>query len=362
MPWPIPAPDAIASQAAGVYEGALEGAPDARSPNSVLGATTRVVGMATYGVYLGQAAQAVELWPDTAVDNLDRLAGIKGLVRDAASPASCDATMQCTALAGSVDVPLGTQATAPNNLVYQTTADVSVGTGPTTVPFVCTAAGSAGTLTAGTALTLVSPIEGLAAQTATVLGDANLTPGEDEESNDSLRARLLLAWRSDAAAGNAADWAGWVRASLPAAIYVAVLPRWGGLGNVGLALAMAGPAVPTGAQIAAVQAYVSAPGRCPVCAVPVVFAATLQPVNVTLHLVPSTAATQAAALAALQQLLLQQTIASPSVVNSGTLAMSALDAAVSVADGEFEHTRSAPAADVVASPGTLLTLGAVSFD
>ena len=85
--------------------------------------------------------------------------------------------------------------------------------------------------------------------------------------------------------------------------------------------------------------------------------------NFTLHLVPSTAATQAAALAALQAFFLQDGgIASPSVVNSGTIAMSRMDAAISAGDGEFEHTRSAPAADVVASYGTLLTLGSVTFD
>lgn len=353
MPWPIPTPDVIASQAASIYEGALPGDPDARSPNSVLGATARVVGMATYGVYLGQAAQAIELWPDTAVENLDRLAGIKGLTRDPATPASFD-----TALQGilSITVPAGTQATGPNNLVYQTTAAVTLsGSSPVVANWVCTTAGSAGTLAAGASLTLVSPLFYLTSQTTTVVADSALTPGEDEESNDSLRARLLLAWRTDAAAGNAADWAGWVRAALPGASYVAVLPRWGGLGNVGLAVAMAGPAVPSSGQLSTIGAYVSDPSRCPVTAVPVVFAATLQPVGVTLHLVPDTLATRAAATAALGRFFLQD------AAIGGTIAMSRLDAALSAGDGEWEHVRSAPGADVVCASTNLPVLGGVSF-
>jgi hypothetical protein len=68
----------IASRAASVFEGALPGDPDARSTNSALGATCRVVAPALYGAYLQQAAMETELWPDTAVDNLDRLPASRG--------------------------------------------------------------------------------------------------------------------------------------------------------------------------------------------------------------------------------------------------------------------------------------------
>ena len=291
--------DAIASQAASIYEGALPGEPDARSPNSVLGATGRVVGMATYGVYMGQAAQAVELWPDTAVQNLTRIAGIWGLTPTPASPASCDATLQAT---GALDVPLNTQATAPNGLTYQTTADVScTAAGTLTANFVCLTAGSAGTLAAGTTLTLVSPIGGLNPQSATVVADAALTAGEDVETTAHLQQRLLARIRSDAKAGNAADWAAWTQAVLPLVQDVSVFPRWAGIGNVGIAVAMAGPTAPTSTQISTLLTALSNPDQCPVCAVPIVFAATLAPINVTLHLMPDTPAIRAAAIAALGQ-------------------------------------------------------------
>jgi len=359
MPWSFPTPDEIASEGAAVYEGALDGNPDARSPNSVLGATCRVAGTSTYGVYLGQAAQANELWPDTAVDELERLAGIWGLTRTPATPASCNATLAASA---PTDVLLATQATGPNNLVYQTTAAVTVGTGPTVLHWVCRTAGAAGTLAASDTLTLVSPIGGLTAQAATVLGDATLTPGEDQESLDSLRARLLFKIRSSAAAGNSADWTRWVREALPLAIYVSVFPRWAGIGNTGIAVAMSGPRAPTTDELAAITAYLSDLGRKPTTAVPIVFAAPLAPVNLTLHLVPDTLATRAAAIAALSVFFLQDAaIANPAIANSGTIAMSRLDAALSAGDGEWEHVRSAPTADVTVATGSLPVLGAVSF-
>jgi uncharacterized phage protein gp47/JayE len=370
MPWPVPTPDAIASTAAGVYEGALQGppdpltglptVPDARSPNSVLGATTRIVGMSTYGVYMGQAAEANELWPDTAVDNLTRLAGIKGLSLDPATPASFNATLAAT---GALDVPVETQATGPNDLTYQTTADVSVtAAGTLTANWVCLTAGSAGTLAAGATLTLVSPIAGLSAQTATVVGDDDLTAGEDEETLDHLRARLLLKWRSDAAAGNSADWAGWTQAVLPLIQYVSVFPRWAGIGNVGIAVALSGPAAPTTAQINTITAALSDPDQCPVCAVPIVFAAPLVPVNVTLHLVPDTAANRAAAIAALGTYFLQDaSIANPAIANSGIIELSRMNAAISAGDGEWGHDLIAPATDITVAAGSLPVLGSVSF-
>jgi uncharacterized phage protein gp47/JayE len=360
MSWPIPTPDSIASRAASIYESGIlvdenGNRPDARSPHSVLAATTRVVGQGVYGLYLQQAATELELWPDTAVDNLERLAGIKGLSLLPATGAICNATMAGTS--GTI-VPLNTEASAPSGLFYQTTAEVEIGSGPTEVPWVCTTAGASTTLTAGTTLTLVSPIGGLSAQTATVISDG-LTPGEDEETADQLRARLLLAWRSGAAAGNAGDWENWARAAQPGIYAVKVIPLWGGIAGVGIAVAMngtSGPRVPTSGELATIQAYVSDRVRRPTCAQPTVFAATLTPVNSTLHLTPDTPTIRIAATNALAQFFLQDgTI-------GGAIAMSRFDSALQVASGEWEHTRSAPSADVTVAPYEMAVAGTVAFD
>jgi uncharacterized phage protein gp47/JayE len=202
----------------------------------------------------------------------------------------------------------------------------------------------------------------LAPQSATVVADDALTPGEDVETNESLQARLLLKIRSDAKAGNSADWASWTQAVLPLVQYVSVFPRWAGIGNVGIAIAMAGPTAPTSTQITTLTTALSNPDQCPVCAVPIVFAAAFVPVNFTLHLVPDTLATRAAAIAALGQFFLQDaSISNPAKANSGTIAMSRADAALSAGDGEWEHVRSAPTADVTVAAGSLPVLGSVTF-
>jgi uncharacterized phage protein gp47/JayE len=361
MSWTPPDPATLAGTAASIYEGLLDN-PDARSPNSALGATCRVAAMAVYGVYLAQTQEARELWPDTAVDNLERLAEIKGLTRDAASAASFDATMTTTSV-GAVTIPLNTQGTGTNGLTYETTAAVTIAAGGTgTLNWVCLTAGSAGTRAAGDTITLVSAIAGLQTQTATVISDSALTSGEDEETDDSLRARLLDAWRTDAAAGNAADWRKWVKAALPDATYIAVLPRWAGLGTVGLPIAMTGPRAPTSAELATILAYASDTSRCPVCSVPYPFAAPLVAVPVTLHLNPDTSSTRAAAKTALISFFLQDgSICDPNVADSGLIAISRLDAALSAGDGEWEHTRSAPTADVQVATGSMPVLGTVTF-
>ncbi len=362
MSWSPPDPATLAGRAASIYESALDN-PDARSPNSVLGATCRVAAMGAHGIHLAQTEEARELWPDTAVDNLTRLAAIKGLTRTAASAASFNATMTATSV-GAVTVPAGTQGTGTNSLIYQTTAAATVAAGGAgAVHWECLTAGSDGTRAAGDTITLVSPLSGLQVQTATVVDDTSLTAGEDQESLDNLRARLLDVWRSDAAAGNAADWRKWVRAALPLATYVAVLPRWAGLGTVGLAIAMTGPRQPTTDELATISTYVSDSSRRPVCAVPYPFAAPLVSVGVTVHLNPDTSATRAAALATLQAFFLQDaSIRDPNVTTSGTIARSRLDAALSAADGEWEHITSAPSADVVVATGSLPALGTVQFE
>ena len=111
----------------------------------------------------------------------------------------------------------------------------------------------------------------------------------------------------------------------------------------------------TSTEISALTAYLSDPSRCPVCAVPVVIAATLLPVDFTLHLVTDTLARRAACIAALQQFFLQDGQI------GGAIAVSRADAAISAGDGEWEHIRTAPAADVVCAATALPVLGTVSF-
>jgi uncharacterized phage protein gp47/JayE len=105
--------------------------------------------------------------------------------------------------------------------------------------------------------------------------------------------------------------------------------------------------VPTSSQLATITGYVSDNSRRPVTANPLVMAATLTPVEITVHLNPDTAAIRAGVIAAVQQFFLQDGAI------GGTIATSRLDAAMSSVAGEWEFIRSAPTADVAGVAGVL---------
>ena len=128
-----------------------------------------------------------------------------------------------------------------------------------------------------------------------------------------------------------------------------------GGGVVSVVIAMTGLVAPDTTQLAQVQAYINA--RRPVTAMPTVYACTLNPVNVTLHLNPDTPTIRAAATAALA-LSFEQDAAI-----GGTNYLSRLNNAVSSSDGEYSHEMIAPTADVVAPTlFALNVLGAVTFE
>jgi uncharacterized phage protein gp47/JayE len=356
--WPIPAPGDISDRCAATYEGELDGI-DARNPNTVATTNCRVTEMAMQDLYLYQGNNAFELMPDTAKKWLSRHGAIWGVPQ--LQPVAAGGNLILTCTPGAVLPADMIFSYSGSNTTYSNVAGVTAnGSGVASVPVGASLAGTAGNLAAATQLTLTSPVAGVLSQTAVV--DSNgITGGLDLEDLDDWRARILLRIRTPAMGGSANDYIGWTKAALPGVGYVSVLPAYGGLPNVGVVFAMSGPSgpvVPSSGQIAAVQAYLSSPAIKPVIAVPVVLAAVLNPLAVTLHLNPDTPAIRAAATAALT-LSFQQDAA----IN-GTTYFSRLDNAVSSSDGEYSHdmTLAGGVADV-AAPTVLSinTLGTVTF-
>ena len=345
MTWQVPSPDALASRAAGVFEQAFPGA-DARSENSVLAAISRVNGLSVYDVYLYQARLAQEMMLDTSVDWLGRHALEWGVPQVQALTAV--GPVSFTGADGTI-VPGGATLTSAAGQVFTVNAAVTLA-GGAVAQVTASAAGSAGSLPAGAVLTLVSPISGLAPQSATVAAGGLV--GADIESNDSWRARILLRIRTPPMGGAAPDYTAWVQQFSPGAI-VAVKPNWVGNGTVGLVVAMPGPAVPSAPQLAAIAVYVNS--LRPVTGQLVMVAASLSTVNITLHISPDTTAIRAGVLSALALFFMQD------ATIGGTIFLSRLDNAISSASGEYSHGRSLPAADVVMGATAMPTLGTVTF-
>ena len=366
MPWPIPQPGDIASRVAGVFESDLPrvfalknpAAPpvqvDARSNYSQLAVYGRTVDMAAQDMWFFLGRTVDELMPDTALDWLPRHGAIWSVPQIQAAAAVGNVIF--TGPSG-LPIPSGVVLSIAGAPPYVTTAAATIASGLTTVsvPVACSVAGSAGSQPAGTVLQVVNPLAGLTAQTAVV--DSSGLTGEDAETDDQWRARILLAIRNRGSGGNAGDFQRWSREVLPGMLVRAMSP---GVGLVTVAFAMPSGQTwraPTSPEISEVSAYVNdAVNRKPLGA-PVVFVtgATLQTVNFTVHLNPDTAATRAAAISALTlQMLADATI-------GGTVYMSRFDAALENADGEFSHERTVPSADVTAAATTLSVIGAVTF-
>lgn len=365
MPWPLPQPGDIADRAAGIFEadlprvyalrhpGASPAKVDARSNVSQLAVYARTVDAASQDMWFFLARTVQELMPDTAIDWLSRHAAIWGVPR-----------IQAIAATGNVifterpatAIPSGLAMTAPGGQTYTTAGSGTTdGGGTVSIPVVAAVAGSAGSQPSGTVLKLVNPQSGFTIQSAIV--DTGGLTGEDAETTDAWRGRILAVIRNRGSGGSAGDFERWAAEALPGLIVTAMTP---GTGFITVAFAMASGQtwrVPTTPEIDTLDAYLNdAQHRKPLGApVITVVGATLQSVNFSLHLNPDTAANRTAATNALTlQLLADATI-------GGTIYMSRMDAALENASGEFSHERATPSADVTAAATTLSVIGTVTF-
>jgi len=299
-----------------------------------------------YG-YIAWLARQVII--DTAdVEFLERWAAIWGINRKPAAAAT--GSVDFTVTLGAV-VLSGTVLNAFDGQQYQTTADAS-GVVPTfTAPVVAIVAGAAGNRTTGQTLTLVSPVAGV--QSAATAGE--LSGGADIESDDSLRGRLLTRIRQPPQGGAASDYVAWAE-EVAGVTRAWCYPLELGAGTVVVRFVRdndAGTIIPDSGEVATVQAYIDA--RRPVTAAVTVAAPTAAPIAFTIHLSPDTAGIRTAVTAELTDLLMREAIP------GGTILLSHIQEAISIAAGEVDHTLTVPAADVTNSTGHMSTLGVITW-
>lgn len=183
---------------------------------------------------------------------LEMRAQERGLSRKPAAAASGTLTFgRGTALWFGVSIPKGTvcASSGVGAARYVTTQDAALPQGSLSVdvPAAAQEAGAAGNANPATVTVLVTP----PASIETVTNPTAFTGGEDAESDDSLRARLLAAYAAPANGTNAA----WYRQTAMACdgIHSAnVVPRANGVGTVAVYLGGEGTA-PSAAQVQAVS-------------------------------------------------------------------------------------------------------------
>lgn len=310
----------------------------------------RVLAGLIHGLYGLIVWVADQILPDTAVaEFLDRWASIWLRVgRKPATPAEGVATF--TVQPGAV-IPAGTTLQALDGQQYET-REAAEGVVPTyTAPIRALVAGQAGNRTTGQPLTLVSPVAGV--QSVAIASE--LSGGTDREKDDPLRARLIERIQTPPQGGSVADYIGWAK-DVPGVTRVWVTPNGMGGGTVVVRFVRDDDAsmIPSPDEVAAVQAHLDS--LRPVTAQVYVTAPSESPLNfVFTELVPDTPEVRAAVEAELADLVRRE------AADGGTLPLSHIRSAISAANGERDYDLVMPNADVTAPPGTLTTMGTVTW-
>lgn len=312
----------------------------------------RVLAGAAHGLYGYIDWLSRQILPDTSESEwLERHASL--WLREGRKPASAaTGSVTFAGITGAV-VPAGTHLVAVGGRVFETTAEATLVAGAATVAAVAVEAGASGNLLAGVGLNLVSPVAGV--QSAAVVAAGGMTGGADVEDDESLRARVIARIQQPPHGGAWFDYVAWAM-EVPGVTRVWTYPLELGPGTVTVRFVRDDDAspIPDAGEVATVQSHID--GLRPVTAAVTVVAPVPVALNFTISgLSPDTAAVRAAIAAELADLLRRE--AEP----GGTILISHIREAISIAAGESDHVLVAPAANVTHSVGQMAVMGAITW-
>lgn len=306
-----------------------------------------------------------QFFPDTADEEyLVRWANIFGITRLSATEARINVTITGTP---TTVVPAGTLFQRSDGVEYALDSEVTIdGGGSIAGLLVAVEAGSDGNIDDGSTVSLTSPISGVNSD-ATV--DSTDTEGEDEETIEDLRTRLIARIQAPPAGGTVFDYIAFAR-TVVGVTRVWVLPNHLGQGTVGLTFVEDNedPIIPSAAKVDEVQDAVDT--QKPVTAEAFVFAPTETTVDPVISIKPNTSDVQAAVIQELQDMILREAqvrgAVNPDEVAEGTIydgaiPLSKFTEAISIAAGEQDHVLVTPSSAPQPPVGGLLTLGTVTF-
>ncbi|SED37525.1 baseplate J/gp47 family protein [Pseudomonas anguilliseptica] len=214
--------------------------------------------------------------------------------------------------------------------------------------------GTAGNLPAGSRRTLLSPVTGI--QSAAQVAEGGIKDGTAQETLDGLRERVLHRMAEPPQGGSLTDYETWALESHPSITRAWATEHEQGSGSVVVRIVCDNQEspIPSAEVLAICAAYIAQrrpAGRRSVYVLP----PEATPVNYQIHLVSDTALVRAAAEAELRDLHRRESRP------AGTLKISHIREAVSIAAGETDNSVEAPVASVVAAPGHMLTFGGIEW-
>lgn len=312
----------------------------------------RVLAGAAHGLYGYIDWLSRQIMPDTSESEwLERHASL-WLSEGRKPAAAASGLVSFTGISGSV-VPAGTVLTTAAGVQVATTAEATLTAGAASVAAAAVDAGAAGNLVAGTPLSLVSPIAGV--QSTATVASGGLTGGADVEDDEALRSRVIARIQQPPQGGCAYDYEAWAL-QVEGVTRAWVYPQELGLGTVTVRFVRDDDAslIPDAGEVATVQAHID--GLRPVTAQVTVVAPVAVPLDMTITgLMPDTATVRAAIEAEITDLLRRE------AVPGGTVLLSHLREAISIAAGESDHELTIPAANVTHATGELAVLGTITW-
>ncbi|MEE9357458.1 baseplate J/gp47 family protein [Candidatus Vondammii sp. HM_W22] len=354
MPFNRPDLQTQKARIAGDIEARLPGA-DAKLRRSVNGELARVVAGATHGLYGYLDHIAQQVLPDTAdAERLERWASVWKVARRAA--VATTGSVDFTGTDGVV-IPAGTLLQRSDGVEYSTSAEVTIAASTASAIVTPSLAGTDGNADAGVTLNLVSPIAGVLFQATVAAG--GLSGGAEGEDDDGLRSRLLVRIQEPPHGGAVHDYIAWALVGHSDVTRVWITPQELAANGVSIRI-MTDDAtanangIPEQAVIDAVQTYID--GVRPVTADPTVIAPVAMPLDLTISgLSPNTQAVKDAVEAEIIDLIQRE--GEP----GGTLLLSHIREAISIAAGEADHLLTNPAADITHIAGQIAVPGVITW-
>lgn len=317
---------------------------------SVLGIIGRALAGSSHELHGRLDFLSRQIFPDTAESEyLDRWSSVWGVTRKPAGFATGSVTF--TGTNGSV-IPLGALLQRQDGALFETTAEGIIAAGVATVAAQADDAGLAGNTAAAVALTLQQPIAGV--QVTTTVAAGGITAGSDAESDDLLRARLLARIQQPPQGGASFDYVTWAL-EVPGVTRAWVAPREMGAGTVTVRFVRDGDPsiIPDAGEVATTKAYIEE--RRPVTAEVFVVAPIPVELDMTIQIAPNNPEVQAAVEAEILDLLSRE--AEP----GGTILISHLREAVSIAAGEVDHVIVIPSGNVTHTTGQIAVPGDITW-
>jgi uncharacterized phage protein gp47/JayE len=358
MPWERPTLKQLYERIRRDFSGRLlDGGPVL--PRSVIAVLSKVWAGACHLMHGMLSWVFVQVFADTAEGTfLVRWARIWGILRKEAVPAA--GTVEFTAQPGALiqDRIILQHASGQ---VYVVQGDGVESGGRITVAVQAVVPGAAGNQPVGAALSLTAPIAGVM---ATGTATDGLTGGVDEESDESLRQRLLARLRQPPRGGAKHDYEYWAL-EVTGVTRAWCYPMGLGIGTVSLMFvtdhADTGP-IPTPEMVQRVQEHIE-PLRPVTVRDWLAFAPAVLPITISLAVIPNTEAVRESVRKSLSDLIDREGMPDTDHNTEVWLIyLSHLRQAIMQAPGVLDYTLHDPAANIEVLPGFFPVLDTVVFD